>query len=335
MKWSLYILVGISFLLFNCTKPGVYRQLSGITQGTTYSIIYKEKDTTDYQQEIENILAEVESTFSLYDSTSLISQINESAQPIEMNDLMLETYKISSKVWKETDGAYDITVGTLVNAWGFGPQKMRLPDSATIDSILQFTGFEKVKLENRYLIRSDPRLKINFNAIADGYAVDLVSRYLESKDIHHYLVEIGGEVKANGKNTKGLNWKVGIDKPVDSNEEPGSEIYSVVELNNSSLSTSGNYRRFFIENGVKYSHTIDPKTGYPARNRLLSATVLHKECGYADALSTAFMVLGIEKSKELIKSLNIEAYLIYNNSEGNFEIFKTKGIKVLDLPNGE
>jgi thiamine biosynthesis lipoprotein len=185
-------------------------------------------------------------------------------------------------------------------------------------------------LEGRKVVKKLPGVMIDVNAIAQGYSVDVVSQFFESKGIKNYLVEIGGEVRGKGTNAKNNHWRIGVDKPSDGNMDPGKELEAIIEIDNKSLATSGNYRKFFVEDGVKYAHTIDPKTGFPARNTLLSATVVCDDCMTADAYATVFMVLGVEKSKELLPKLpGIEVYFIYSNSQGEYEIFSTDGMKTM------
>ena len=225
-------------------------------------------------------------------------------------------------------GAFDITVGPVTRAWGFGDGPVAKHDSAYIDSLLQFVGMDKVKIEDHNVIKKYPGVKIDVNAIAQGYSVDVVCEFFESKGIKNYLVEIGGEVRGKGTNAKDKFWHIGIDKPSDGNMDPGNELQAIIEINNKSLATSGNYRKFFVEDGIKYSHTIDPKTGFPARNTLLSATVVCDDCMTADAYATAFMVLGVERSMELLPKLqDIEVYFVYSNPEGEYEVFFSEGMK--------
>ncbi|HBY54266.1 MAG TPA: thiamine biosynthesis protein ApbE, partial [Marinilabiliales bacterium] len=267
-------------------------------------------------------------SLSIYDSTSIISRINDNDPTVEADDWFVTVFNKSAEVSAISGGAFDITVGPVVKAWGFGNAPIAKHDTAYIDSLLQFVGMDKVKLEGRKIIRKSPGVKIDVNAIAQGFSVDVVSNFFENKQIKNYLVEIGGEVRCKGTNAKNNLWHIGIDKPNDGNITPGGELQAIIELNNKSLTTAGNYRKFFVENGVKYGHTIDPKTGFPARNTLLSATVVCDDAMTADAYDTVFMVLGLEKSLELLKKLpGIDVYFIYSNPEGEFEIYFSEGLK--------
>jgi len=303
-------------------------KISGFAQGTTYHITYENANNKDYSEDIDSLLKAFNKSLSVYDSTSIISRINNDDPIVEADDWFMTIFNKSLEVNATSEGAFDITVGPVVHAWGFGNAPLAKHDTAYIDSLLQFVGMDKVKLEGRKIIKKYPGVKIDVDAIAQGYSVDVVCDFFKSKGIKNYLVEIGGEVRGIGTNAKGKFWRIGIDRPTDGNMTPGTELQAIIELNNKSLTTAGNYRRFFVENGVKYGHTIDPKTGFPARNTLLSATVICDDAMTADAWDTAFMVLGLEKSKEVLKKLpGIDVYFIYSNSQGEYEIFYSEGVK--------
>jgi len=316
-------------LLTACeTKKSEYTKISGFAQGTTYHITYENSTHEDYSQAIDSILKAFDKSCSMYDSTSIISRINNNDPTVEADDWFIDVFKKSAEVSAISGGALDITVGPVVHAWGFGTAPIAKHDKAYIDSLLQFVGMDKVKLEGRKVTKKYPGVSLDVNAVAQGYSVDVVSKFFEDKGIKNYLVEIGGEVRCKGTNAKDKLWHVGIDKPTDEGIAPGGELQAIIELDNKSLTTAGNYRKFFVENGVKYGHTIDPKTGFPAKNTLLSATVICDDAITADAWDTAFMVLGLEKSIELLKKLpGIEVYFIYSNEQGEFEVFYSEGLK--------
>lgn len=313
--------------LFSCQKKSDYINIVGFTQGTTYSITYSSPGKINYQAEIENLLAEFDTSLSTYNKQSVITAINNNTQNIA--DTYLKTVFIrAQEISKMTNGAFDITVGPLVNAWGFGLSKMDDMNQPKIDSILQFVGYNKVWLLNDMIIKSDERIKIDMNAIAQGYAVDVVANFLEENKVENYLVEIGGEARTKGLNPKKEAWKIGIDKPIDNNNLPGENMQAILHLSNKSLATSGNYRKFYEKDGMKYSHTINPKTGYPVSHSLLSATVIANDCMTADAFATAFMVIGLEESLDLIEQhKELEAYFIYSDSEGQMQVKSTPGIE--------
>ena len=254
--------------------------------------------------------------------------MNNNDTTVRADKWFVDVFNKSAEVNRVSGGAFDITVGPVVDAWGFGNKTFARRDTSFIDSLLQFVGMEKVKLEGRKLIKKLPGIKLDVNALAQGYSVDLVCDFFKSKGIRNYLVEIGGEVRGKGTNAKNKLWQIGIDRPKDDNIMPGSDLQAIVQIDNKALSTSGNYRAFYVEDGVKYSHEIDPKTGFPARNTLLSTSVVCDDCITADAYSTAFMVLGLEKSKELLKKLKgMEVYFIYSNPKGQYEVYFSDGMK--------
>jgi thiamine biosynthesis lipoprotein len=317
------------FVLAACqAKKSEYMRISGFAQGTTYNITYENSNNEDYTNDIDSILKAFDKSLSIYDSSSVISRINNDDPTVEADDWFATVFNKSAEVSAISGGAFDITVGPVVKAWGFGNTPVAKHDTAYIDSLLQFVGMDKIKLEGRKVIKKFPGVKVDVNAIAQGYSVDIVSEFFEKMKIRNYLVEIGGEVRCKGTNAKDNYWHIGVDRPSDGNITPGGDLQAIIELKNKSLTTAGNYRKFFVENGVKYGHTIDPKTGFPARNTLLSATVVCDDAMTADAYDTAFMVLGLEKSIELLKKLpGIEVYFIYSNPQGEYQIYVSEGLK--------
>ena len=327
MKFIGFALVFVLFLTACQPKKSEYVKISGFAQGTTYNITYENSVNEDYSEAIDSILKSFDHSLSIYDSTSIVSRVNNDDPTVEVDDWFVEVFNKSAEIAAVSDGAFDITVGPVVKAWGFANGPVAKHDSAHIDSLLQYVGMDKVKLEGRKVVKQYPQTKIDVNAIAQGYSVDVVCGFFEEKGIKNYLVEIGGEIRGKGTNAKDNFWRIGIDKPSDGNMMPGNELQAIVELKNKSLATSGNYRKFFVEDGVKYGHTINPKTGFPARNTLLSATVICDDCMTADALATAFMVLGVEKSKELLAKLHgVDVYFVYSNDLGEYELFSSEGM---------
>lgn len=328
MKQISLLLVAVAFIYSCKTSKSEYVKISGFAQGTTYNITYENSTNEYYSQALDSILKAFDKSLSSYDSTSIISRINNNDTTVEADEWFAEVFKKSAEVNAISGGAFDITVGPVARAWGFGDSPVAKHDSTHIDSLLQYVGMEKVKLEGRKVIKKYAGVKIDVNAIAQGYSVDVVCDFFKSKGIKNYLVEIGGEVRGKGTNAKDMFWRIGIDKPSDGNMMPGNDLQAIIEINNKSLATSGNYRKFFVEDGVKYSHTIDPKTGFPARNTLLSATVVCDDAITADAYATAFMVLGVEKSMELLLKLkDVEVYFVYSNAQGDYVVFFSEGMK--------
>jgi len=307
-------------------KNGVYFKIAGFAQGTTYHITYELFDTTDLKPQVDSILKAFDRSLSSYDTNSIISKINRNEDVI-VDDMFMKVFVASAEVHRYSDGLFDITVMPLVNSWGFGPGTRQEMDPERIDSLLEFVGMEKVKIENGRLVKTDPRVQIDVNAIAQGFSVDVVVGFLEDLGSENYMVEIGGEIRAKGLNPAGRVWRIGIDKPEFGNMIPGSDLEAVVELDNKSLATSGNYRKYYEEDGVKYTHSIDPKTGYPAKQSLLSATVIADNCMTADAYATVCMVGGLEKSKEILaQHPELEAYLIYGDDSGIYQLYVTEGM---------
>ena len=330
----------MKLLIFSCTvlivtilgcsfdKPANYRKISGFTQGTTYHITYEDKANLNFTEAIDSIFKNFDLTFSQYIPNSIVSRINNNDPTVEVDDMFVEVYKKSLEVNRETKGDFDLTVGPLVNAWGFGAEKKALTDSSRIDSLMQYIGMNKIRLEGRKLVKDLPGIKIDVNSIAQGYAVDVVYHFFEQMGIRNFMVEIGGEVRTKGKNPKGEIWRIGVDKPTEGNMVAGEDLQTVVLIDNKAVTTSGNYRKFFEENGIKYSHIIDPHTGYPYRNNLLSVTVIADDALTADGYDTGLMVLGLEGARELLKQHpELQAYMIYADEQGKFQVEYTPGIQ--------
>lgn len=326
-KTSLFLLSVILFGSCSNNKDSIYIKIAGFAQGTTYHITYELPDTIDLQPQIDSILQAFDRSLSSYDSLSIISKINRNEE-VETDRIFVDVFNKSNEVYLASEGIFDITVMPLVNAWGFGPKSRVKVDSMLIDSLLEFVGMEKVKLQNNRIVKNDPRVQLDVNAIAQGYSVDIVSNFLESRGSVNFMVEIGGEIRTKGLNPAGKKWGIGIDKPEFGNIIPGAELEAIVEISDLSLATSGNYRKYYEENGVKYTHSIDPKTGYPAKQSLLSATIVANDCMTADAYATVCMVGGLEKSKEILaKHPELEAFLIYGDESGIYQLFITDGMK--------
>ncbi|MGL4909202.1 MAG: FAD:protein FMN transferase [Bacteroidales bacterium] len=297
-------------VLYSCHNADTYTHLSGFVQGTTYSIIYQ--GTEDFQQEIELLLAQFDSSLSVYNPQSIISKFNRNEEVL-LDSFFINCFVLAQQAAQQTYGAFDISAGPLFEAWGFGGKKERRElTNKQVDSLKQFCGMHNVCLQNNRLVKNDSRLQLNANAIAKGYSVDVVAKYLEQKGKRNYLVEIGGEIFVQGVNAKGKLWTVGIDTPADGNMIPGASLAATLQVSNRGLATSGNYRKFYEQNGKKITHTIDPVSGYPVQHNLLSATVLASSCGLADALATAFMVVGVDSAKQILASNpQFDAILIF------------------------
>ncbi len=316
-------------LISSCASnpPLIYKHVAGNAQGTTYHITYETAEENDFSTQIDSILKAFDLTFSEYIPNSIISRINRNDPTVEINDMFEVVFKKSLEVYQASDGAFDLTIAPLVNAWGFGPGGKR-EKSPNIDSLKQYVGMSKIRISGKRLIKDNPGITLDMNGIAQGYSVDIVCDYFEKKGIRNYMVEIGGEVRAKGKNDKGKLWRIGVDKP-SYTDRPGEELQTILALDNKAMTTAGNYRNYFEENGIKYSHIIDPHTGKPIKNKLLSVTIVAPDALTADAYDTPCMVTGLEKTRELLKKHpELEAYLIFNDENGNYQVEYTKGIKI-------
>ena len=308
-----------------CTPVQQYRYTEGKIYGTFYHISYASDE--DLKEEILRQMESVNASLSMFNPESVIARLNRN-ETDSTDALFQKMYAMALQVNRKTEGAFDITVGPLVNAWGFGFKKGAFPDSIMIDSLLQITGYQKVKLENGKVIKEDPRVMLSCSAVAKGYSVDVVARYLDSKGIKNYMVDIGGELVVKGVNPKEEAWRIGINKPVDDSLSLNQEIQTTLKLTNVGIATSGNYRNFYYKDGKKYAHTIDPRTGYPVQHNILSATVVADDCMTADALATAFMVMGLDEAEAFTKSHpNIGAYFIYSDEKGEVKSYFTKNMK--------
>lgn len=328
MNFRIVFLIFAALFVFACEQPvPKYIYNDGMIHGAPYHIVYKSPAGEDFHGEIDTLLKDLNLIFSTYEKESVISKVNRN-EPVELDSIFTTAFEHSIKISELSGGAFDITCGPLVNAWGFGPEEKKKMTPEKIDSLLQITGYQKIKLENGRVIKMNPNMKLNMNAIGDGLFCDRVAQLLLKKHCSDFLVEIGGEVVAKGKNEKGNIWTIGINKPVDENQGINNELIAKIQIENRSMATSGNYRNFYIEDGKKYAHTIDPISGYPVQHSLLSATVLTNNCTDADGFATAFMVLGLDKSIELSKNLEgFDVYFIYADSLGNNQVYFSEGFK--------
>lgn len=302
------------------------QHITGLTMGTiTYNVKYIGTTQEGLDKLIDAELKAFNQSLSTYIPDSEISTLNRTGELTYSSNYFYPVMEKSMEIYEKTDGTFDPTIGPLVQAWGFGPDK-RIPnlDSAQVDSLRSIVGFEKMTFDTEKA--SIPMGgQIDFSAIAKGYAVDLVGELLEAKGFQNYLVEIGGEVRCRGVNEQEKSWSLGIEDPtVESGEQ---KLLAIVRLKDKSLATSGNYRNYYEENGRTYAHIIDPRTGYNAKHSLLSASVFADDCMTADAFATAFMVLGTKDSKQIIAANDIDAILIYQNELGELKSYISEGIK--------
>lgn len=320
-------LVFVLIIVFLISERKVKKEIvvSGFTMGSIpYNLKYISDAKSIYKKEVDSILINFNNTFSTYISTSEISQINSSEGKIEISPDFYFLLKHSKDVFEITGGAFDPTIGPLVNAWGFGPDKKnQLPTSYQINKLKNFVGFDKLIFDEKYLYKKHKETYLDFSSIAKGYAVDIISDYLLLKGINNFFIEIGGEVRSKGKNLKDNYWRVGINRP----SESENELIASVPLKDMSVATSGNYRNYYVSGDSIIFHTIDPNSGYPSYSNMISSSVFSSSCFLADAYSTAFMVLGYEKSKIILNSNDkIDGFLIYKDINGNIKTFTSDKI---------
>lgn len=300
-----------------------YQHDEGMVFGTFYSVTYQHD--RDLKKEIEAELQKVDNSLSPFNKNSIITAINQN-KPVEVNDMFLNVFELAKQISEDTDGAFDITVAPLVNAWGFGFKNDCPPTDHAVDSLRQIIGYQKVRLTGKTIKKDDPRIMLDCSAIAKGYGSDVVARYLRKEGIKNFMVEIGGEVVTSGINKKRVPWAIGVEKPIDDTLAQNKDLQTVLNITDIAMATSGNYRNFYFKGGKKYAHTIDPHTGRPVQHSILSATVLHKECAVADAYATSFMVMGLEKAKAVLaRHSDLKAYIIYDNN-GKFAVWQSPGL---------
>ena len=300
MKWYkllfLLLLIVGTVLIIRQQRAMPYQHDNGFVFGTVYNITYQCED--NLKTEIEAALQQVDGEFSMFNDTSTVARHNR-GEKVSESPMYKEVYKLAQTVHQETDGAFDITVAPLVNAWGFGFKHEQMPTKHQVDSLL--------RIRNQY----------DFSAIAKGYGSDVVARLLRRRGVTNFMVEIGGEIVTQGISERRVPWKIGVTKPTDDSLSVNGELQTVLNITDIAMATSGNYRKFYYKDGQKYAHTIDPKTGYPVQHSLLSATVLAKDCATADAYATSFMVLGVERAKAVLeKHPELMAYFIFARPDG-------------------
>lgn len=325
--YSLALLAVVAMLMASCQQKQ-YVTTSGTVFGTVYNITY-EYDR-ELKDEITMALNEVDFSLSPFNKESVITRVNNN-EKTDLDKHFLSVFETAMKVSEDTEGAFDITVAPLVNAWGFGFKEGKKPTEEQVDSLKELIGYQKIKLENGAVVKENPNMMLDCSAIAKGYGVDAVANKLRELGVENFLVEIGGEVVSQGVNPKGKTWRVGIVEPVDDPLSTATEHKAILNVQDIAMATSGNYRNFYIaEDGKRYAHTIDPRTGYPIQHNILSATVLGPTCTIADAYATSFMVVGLEKAKEILnRHPELMAYLIYNNEEGKNDVWYSPKLKEL------
>ena len=332
MYKKIILAAGLWILMFTaCTKQKQYFEESGSVFHTIYHIKYEGSEILT--EKIDAEFQKFNLSLNPFNPNSIISKVNRN-EAVEADDWFIEVFNKAKEVSDHSEGIFDITCAPLVNLWGFGFSKMDSVTPQMIDSIKQFVGYQKVRLDGRKVVKDDSRILLNCSAIAKGYASDIIARLLEREGIENYMVEIGGEVTMKGVNQNGKCWRIGINKPEDDSTGVKNDIEEVVQLcKKGGVATSGNYRNYYIKDGKKYAHTIDPRTGYPSEQSILSATIVAEDCITADAYATAFMAMGLEKAREAAKKIpGIEYYVIYSDENGKHQIEYSTGM-LQYLPN--
>ena len=323
MKNRILILMGF-VVLVSCVKQPKKVVLQGLAQGSYYAITYFDDEGRDFQREIDSIFHAIDLSVNLWVDSSVISKVNRN-EDVALDKIFIDNFNLAQEASRLSDGYFDPTIAPIVAAWGFSYKSGDSITPQRIDSLRAIVDYRKVRLDNGKVVKDDPRIALDFNAIAQGYTSDLIAAFLDGKGIKNYLVDTGGEIMARGGKPDGKPWIVGIEKPAD-NWDSERVVQTRVALRDKGLVTSGSTRKYIERNGKRYSHSIDPKTGYPVEHNVLSVTVLAENSAWADALASICMVMGLEKSLPLIENMDgVEAYYIFQNENGALEIFATEG----------
>ncbi|MCI6619080.1 MAG: FAD:protein FMN transferase [Prevotella sp.] len=330
IPFLLFLIIGTIYIIRQ-QRSTPYQHDTGFIFGTIYNVTYQ--SSTNLKSEIEAEMKKVDASLSTFNEQSTISRINRGESPdLKDDEMFREVFRLAEEISAETGGAFDITVAPLVNAWGFGFKKGTSPTKSQIDSLMQYVGYQKVKLvkegETIRIKKAKPNIMLDCSAIAKGYGSDVVARFLRRKGIQNYMIEIGGEVVTSGISAKRVPWKIGVTKPVDDSLNQDQEIQTILNITDRAMATSGNYRNFYYKGGKKYAHTIDSKTGYPVQHNILSATVLAKECATADAYATSFMVTGLDGARKILdRHPELMAYFIYSDPKGQMAVWYSPSMK--------
>ena len=319
----------MSILCFaSCGRQSHKIVLQGLAQGSYYAVSYYDAENRNFQPEIDSIFHAVDMSVNLWVDSSVISKVNRN-EDVTLDSIFLDNFRIAMETARLSDGYFDPTISPIVAAWGFSYKRGDSITPQLIDSLKQLVDYRKIRIENGKVVKENPDMKLDFNAIAQGYTSDLIASFLESRGIKNYLVDTGGEIMARGSKPNGQPWIVGIEKPAE-NWDSEQVVQTRITLRDKGLVTSGSTRKYTERNGRRYSHCIDPKTGYPVEHNVLSATVLAGNSVWADALASICMVMGMEKSLPLIESMDgVEAYYIFVDDQNELETFATEGFREL------
>ena len=328
LLWQLpflaFLVIG-TVIIVSRQQSTPYQHDRGMVFGTVYHITYQ--SSKSLQKDIEAELAKVDASLSPFNERSIITAVNENRDTV-VNKMFSDVFALAMKISDSTNGAFDITVASLVNAWGFGFKGGAMPSRHQVDSLKALVGYHKVSLTNGRVSKTDPRIMLDCSSIAKGYGCDVVAKFLSAKGIDNYMVEIGGEIVTRGISEKRLPWKIGVTKPTDDSLSINQEIQTIINVTDKAMATSGNYRNFYYKNGRKYAHTIDPSTGYPVQHNILSSTVIADDCATADAYATAFMVMGLDKAKAVLsRHPELMAYFILAGTDGTNDVWFSPSMK--------
>ena len=328
LLWQLpflaFLVIG-TVIIVSRQQSTPYQHDRGMVFGTVYHITYQ--SSKSLQKDIEAELAKVDASLSPFNERSIITAVNENRDTV-VNKMFSDVFALAMKISDSTNGAFDITVAPLVNAWGFGFKGGAMPSRHQVDSLKALVGYHKVSLTNGRVSKTDPRIMLDCSSIAKGYGCDVVAKFLSAKGIDNYMVEIGGEIVTRGISEKRLPWKIGVTKTTDDSLNVNQEIQTIINVTDKAMATSGNYRNFYYKNGRKYAHTIDPSTGYPVQHNILSSTVIADDCATADAYATAFMVMGLDKAKTILsRHPELMAYFILASDDGTNKVWFSPSMK--------
>ena len=327
MKKVLLLTIGL-MVLASCGKQPQKVILQGEAQGSYYAITYFDEQGRNFQREIDSIFHAVDMSVNLWVNASVISKVNRNEE-VTLDSIFIDNFRIAQEAARLSDGYFDPTISPIVAAWGFSYKNGDSITPQLIDSLKQLVDYRKVHIENGKVVKENPAITLDFNAIAQGYTSDMIAAFLDSRGITNYLVDTGGEIMVRGGKPNGRPWIVGIEKPAE-NEDSERIVHTRIVLRDKGLVTSGSTRKYVERDGKRYSHCIDPHTGYPVEHQLLSATVLAENSVWADAMASICMVMGMEQSLPLIQSMDgVEAYYIFVNEKGDLETFATEGFKKL------
>lgn len=321
----LTFLIVATFLIIHQQRSVPYQKSTDFIFGTTFHITYQcDSDLTPY---IKAELMKVDNSLSPFNKSSIITAINQN-KDVMPDSMFMDVFQLAMNISADTDGAFDITVAPLVNAWGFGFKSGQHPTKQQVDSLMQLVGYQKLAIVDGYVKKRDPRMMLDCSAIAKGYGSDVVAKLFRDRGVKNFMVEIGGEIVTSGVNEKKQPWSVGVTKPTDDSLNISHELQTILNVTDKAMATSGNYRNFYYKDGKKFAHTVDPKTGYPVQHSILSATVLAKSCAMADAYATSFMVMGLEKAQQVLdRHPELMAYFIYSDQNGHDAVWFSPSLR--------